>query len=132
MKNKEKKLLFEVEEIIVGISAVLLVVSAFLPWAKAGSYAPSGLSGDGQILIAIGAVAIILLFVDIIYKISAWVPMILGVIALVIGVIDFTAMYNTVSSISSTAGYVGIGLYIAIIAAVGVTVGAILDLMRNQ
>lgn len=132
MNIKEKKLLFEAEEIIVGISAILLVISAFLPWAKAGSYAPSGLSGDGQILIAIGAVAIILLFVDIVYKISAWVPMVLGVIALMVGVVDFIAMYNTVSNLSSTSGSVGIGLYLAIISALGVSVGAVLDLVRNQ
>jgi len=132
MDNQEKKFLFEVEEIIVGISAILLIVGAFLPWGMAGDYYASGLGGDGRIIIGLGAIALTILFIDVFIKeISAIVPLLLGLASGVIGVIDWMAMHKVVST-AEVAGSVGIGLYLVIASAAGVVVGAIVDLVRNR
>lgn len=134
-KKKEKKLLFETEEIIVGISAILLIVSAFLSWGKFHGYTQSGLVGDsmvlsdGMIVMGIGILALILLLLDIKFHIPAWIPMILGLIALGIGAVDY---YNMNQVANDVGGEVGKGLYLAVIAALGVVVGSVLDLVRNQ
>lgn len=132
MDNKEKKFLFEIEEIIVGISAIFLIVGAFLPWGIAGSYSKSGLEGDGKIIIGLGAIALTILLIDtFIREISAIVPLILGLAAGIIGIIDWTAMYKAVTK-PEVSGEVGIGLYLVIASAAGIVIGAIVDLLRNR
>jgi hypothetical protein len=130
MFTKEKKFLFEIEEIIVGISAIALVFSAFLPWGVAEGYSASGLGGDGKIIIGLGAIALTILMIDVfIREISAVVPLVLGVAACAIGIIDYAAMYNAVSDF---AGQVGIGLHLVITASIGIVFGAIVDFVRNR
>ena len=129
MDKKEKKLLFEVEEIIVGLSAIALMISVFLPWGIASGYSASGWGGDGKLLICFGAIALILLIVDQIYKISAWIPLFLGLVALAFGIIDFQAMEKAVTTFE---GKVGSGLYTAIVASAGIAIGSIIDLIRNR
>lgn len=129
MDKKEKKLLFEIEEIVVGLSAIAMMISVFLPWGKATGYSASGWGGDGKILICLGAVALILLIMDQIYKISAWIPLFLGLVALTIGTIDFNAMQKAVMTFD---GKVGSGLYTVLAASLGIVVGSIIDLIRNR
>jgi hypothetical protein len=130
MGIKEKKVLFEIEEIIVGISAILLIVAAFLPWGSAEGYSTSGLNGDGRIIIGLGAIAVTLLFIDVfVREISAVVPLILGLAACAIGIIDYVTMARVVSEF---AGQVGIGLHLVIASSVGIVVGAVVDVIRNR
>ena len=129
MDTKEKHFLTEIEDLIVAVSAILLIFAAFLTWGETSRFATSGLVGDGVITIAIGVVAIVLLIIDIVYHVSAWIPLFLGAIALVVGGIDFYAMFNAVEKFS---GKVGMGLYLTVIASAGIILGAIIDLVRNR
>jgi hypothetical protein len=139
MDKKERKLLFEVEEIIIGISSILLIIAAFLAWGPASSgEITTGVSAegvpvfmlhitDGMLTIGIGAIAIGLLIVDMIYRVPAWIPLILGIIALGIGVIDFWAMAKATGQYWS----VGTGLYLTLLASGGIIVGSIVDIYRD-
>ncbi len=134
MDRKEKRFLFEVEEIIVGISAILLIIAAFLAWGSTPSgTVATGLSAegwltDGMLTIGIGAVAIVLLIIDLIYKVPAWIPLLLGIIALGIGGIDFWAMSGAVEKYQ---GHVGMGLYLTVLASAGIILGSIVDIYRD-
>ena len=129
MDKKERRFLGEIEKIIIAISAILLIVAAFLSWGATPSFEATGLSGDGLITIGVGVVAIILLIIDMIYRVPAWIPLILGIIALVIGGVDFNAMLGTVEKFD---GKVGMGLYLTVIASAGIILGSIIDLVRNR
>jgi len=67
--------------------------------------------------------------VDQVYKISAWIPLFLGLVALIIGIIDFNAMKVAVGNFQ---GSVGSGLYVATISSFGIFFGAFLDLVRSR
>jgi len=64
MDKKEKKLLFEIEEIIVGLSAIALIISVFFALGPSAGLCGFRSRRRWQILICLGIIAFILLIVD--------------------------------------------------------------------
>ncbi len=128
--KKKPFLIFEVEEFIVVLSAVALIAGSFLAWGQTPNYTALGTNGDGLITLGLGALAIVFLIIDLISKkIPSWVPLILGIFALAIGMVDFKAISTAVAPYEGT---VGPGVYLTLIASLGIIVGSILDIYRSR
>lgn len=123
--NKHK--IFTAGRTIALIGAVLLAVSAFLPWGKSAHVSVTGIGGDGLIQISIGILAFLLLFIK---RITIWFSLFLGVVGLAIGIIDFAAMYNAIQKV--TEGEMGIGLYTTLGATAGIVVGTIVEIFEER
>lgn len=59
--------------LIAVISAVVLIIAAFLPWGSVLGLAVRGTEGDGVITIGLGIISIVLLLIK---KVPVWVPII--------------------------------------------------------
>ncbi|MFA5820760.1 MAG: hypothetical protein WC873_01490 [Candidatus Gracilibacteria bacterium] len=128
--KKKAFLIFEIEEFIVALSAVVLIAGAFFAWGQTPNYSALGINGDGLITIGLGALAILFLIIDLISeKIPPWVPLIFGILALAIGLIDYNAISTKVEPYN---GSVGPGIYLTLIASLGIITGSILDIYRSR
>ncbi len=128
--KKKAILIFEVEEFIVALSAIVLIGGAFFAWSQTPNYTVPGTSGDGLITLGLGALAIVFLTIDLISeKIPPWVPLILGILALAIGLVNYNAISAAVKQFE---GSVGPGIYLTLIASLGIIVGSILDVYRSR
>lgn len=123
--NKHK--IFTIGRTIALVGAILLAVSAFLPWGKSAHVSVTGIGGDGLIQISIGILAFLLLFVK---RITIWFSLFLGVVGLTIGIIDFVAMYNAIQKV--TEGAMGIGLYTTLGATGGIVIGTIVEILEER
>ena len=130
-----KKSSFGLGQIIGLIGAILLIVGAFLPWGRTAIVDVTGLDGDGVITLGIGVVAIILLLIK---KVPLWITIILGVVALAIGIIDMRGMAAANTELGLEAGdefavSIGSGLYLTVVGGVGLIVGPIVGyIMRKK
>jgi hypothetical protein len=126
MEKKSKNIkLLNMGRVIALLSIILLIVSAFLPWGKTANVSVNGMTGDGFITISAGVIAFILLLIK---KVPLWIPLILGIIVLTTGIIDYTAMRETVKEIN---GNVGIGLYGTILGGAGIIVGSVIAMFKK-
>lgn len=126
MDKQEKKILLRLEEFIVAVSAVVLIVAAYLPWGSTENVTVLGVFGkDTIITIGIGILAILFLLTK---KIPTWVSLILGLIALGTGVNDYVSLSNV---LQGNGGTIGSGMYLTLLGALGVVVGSILDMLRS-
>jgi hypothetical protein len=108
-------------------SAILLGLAAFLPWGTAlGLISISGMEGDGKITIGIAVIAIVLLLIK---KVPVWIVTILGILATVIGVVDYSSMSDVTNEISAS---VGIGIYLTVAAGAGMIVGTIMEMVASK
>ena len=119
--------LFTVGRTIALIGAILLAVSAFLPWGKSAYVSVTGVEGDGLIQISIGILAFLLLFIR---RITIWFSLFLGVAGLAIGIVDFVVMFDAVKKV--TEGAVGIGLYTTLGATIGIVIGTIVEIFEER
>lgn len=127
MDQAERKKLLEIEQIVGIISAALLIIAAFIPWAATNDITLLGIEGkDSKITIAIGLIALIVLSV---HKIPTIVALIFGIAALSIGFYDYQKMAIATSQMGGT---VGPGLYITILAANAIIICSIIDIIRNR
>lgn len=129
MKKYLKKLqqeIFTLGRTIALISTIFLGISAFLPWGKTAYASVNGLSGDGVEIILIGVLAFLLLFMK---KVSIWISLCIGITGVIIGIIDFEAMYQATKPIS---GEVGIGLYTVVISSFGIVIGTIIEIIEER
>ncbi|MFH1533357.1 MAG: hypothetical protein ABID64_00290 [Nitrospirota bacterium] len=124
-----KQKIFTAGRIIALLGATLLAISAFLPWGKSAYVSVSGTGGDGLIQISIGILAFLLLFIK---RITIWFPLLLGVIGLAIGIIDFAVMYDAIQSPKITEGEMGIGLYVTIGATGVIVLGTIIEIFEER
>ncbi|MBD3360613.1 hypothetical protein GF366_02300 [Candidatus Peregrinibacteria bacterium] len=120
-------------------SAVVLVIAAFLPWGETGFFTVTGIDGDGIITIGIAVVAFVMLAIQ---KVPLWITIILGVLAAAIGIIDFMEMSSASEELAlDMAGdefaesiqiTVGSGLYLTILAGVGLIAGPIVGYIQKR
>jgi hypothetical protein len=122
-----KHKIFTAGRIIALVGAILLAVSAFLPWGSSATQTVSGMGGDGLIQVSIGILAFILLFIK---RITIWFSLFLGVVALTIGVVDFVAMYKALPN--HVDGAMGIGLYTTLGATAGLVAGTIVEIIQER
>lgn len=122
-----KQRIFTAGRTIALLGAILLALSAFLPWGKSAYVSVTGMQGDGLIQISIGVLAFLLLFIK---RITIWFSLFLGAVGLTIGTIDFAVMYDAIQKV--TEGEVGIGLYTTL-GATGVLVfGTIVEILEER
>jgi hypothetical protein len=124
MKHKE---IFTIGRTIALLGAILLAVSAFLPWGASAYISVTGTGGDGLITIAIGILAFLLLFIK---RITIWFSLFLGAVGLTIGIIDFVAMLNATKLV--VEGVVGIGLYSNMLASLGIVIGTVIEIFQER
>jgi len=125
MKKHIKKILTWGRELAL-ISAILLIVSAFMPWGETELVSVNGLNGDGLITIGLGLLAFVLLFIK---HVPLWISFIIGAIGLIVGIVDFGAMARASESIG---GEVGSGLYLVITSSVGVVAGVVIEMIEER
>jgi hypothetical protein len=125
MKNHTK--ILTIGRTIAILSAILLGVSAFLPWGSSAYVSVDGMAGDGWITISIGLLAFILLFIK---RISIWLSLFFGILALIIGIVDFNAMLKAIKLV--TDGNMGMGLYTTLIASAGIVIGTIVEIIQER
>lgn len=123
---------------IAKISSLFLIASVFTTWGSAlgvdvtGSgevieVAVRGIGGkDGILILGVAVVAIILLLIK---KIPIWIPLVLGIFGFIISFVDLFAMRTAVGQVD---GEIGWGLYLALLASVGISVGAIMQIVDNK
>lgn len=127
MGLKDKMLLLEIEEVVATVSAILLIIAVFLPWGSSANASILGIDGkDSIITIGIGLLALALLLIK---NVSNVIPLFLGLLALAVGGYDFYKM-NIITG--TLHGEVGIGLYLTIVASVGVVIGSTIDIIRKR
>jgi hypothetical protein len=103
---------------IIGIvSSFLLGGSAFLPWFGNTKI----WSAHGETVFYLAIASIILFFIR---KITPYPPFVLGCIALYL---SFKSILDT-----ATVNTVSIGMYLSLIAAVGIAVGAIIQILKDR
>ncbi len=130
MKGKKKRLhhkIFSVGREIALVSAVLLIISAFLYWGHTPTASLRGIEGDGKITIILGLLAFIFLFIR---RISLLISLALGLLALAIGIVVMVEVCKVVNEVPGTK--TGIGLYTGIVASLGIIVGTIGDMLRKR
>ena len=124
--SKLKEEVFTAGRTIALMSAILLGISAFLPWGQSPYVSVSGLTGDGLITVSIGILAFLLLFIK---KISIWVSLMVGAMGFLVGMVDFFAMSDAVNQIDGT---VGPGLYLTVISSIGIVIGTIVEIAEEK
>lgn len=124
--------------IIAKISSLFLVASVFSTWGSAlgvdvtgtgevVEVAVRGIGGkDGILILAVAVVAIILLLIK---KVPIWIPLVLGIFGFIVSFVDIFAMRTAVAEVN---GDVGWGLYVALLASIGITVGAIMQVVEDK
>ncbi|MFH1218479.1 MAG: hypothetical protein V1679_01405 [Candidatus Peregrinibacteria bacterium] len=126
---------------IIGLSgAALLVVGAFLPWAKImGFLSVSGFSGDGRITLAAGVIAIILILLK---KVPLWISIILGIVGLAVGGFDYYGISSAANELGAVdaenpfaalmTASIGEGLYLTILGGLGLIVGPVMAYKQRK
>lgn len=105
--------------------AVATAVSAFLPWVSAGLFTLTGIDGDGQITLVLGAIVIVIWFALLRNrsgKVAAWSTIVCGGLVTAIGVYHYSNLGDV--------GSIGIGVYGTIAAGVVTAIGGI-ETLRN-
>ncbi len=125
-KKSKQQEIFTAGRTIALLSAILLGVSAFLPWGQSPHVTVNGMVGDGLITISIGILALLLLFIR---KIPIIISLFLGLMGIMIGVVDFAAMYDTTKQID---GHVGAGLYFTVIGGIGIVLGTVVEMAEEK
>lgn len=126
MNKKERILLLEVEEIFAAISAIILIVAAFLPWGSSANASITGIAGtDSLATIGIGILALITLLMR---NIPNFIPLILGIAAFVISLNDFVIMNKLTNALEGSVGY---GLYLTLLGSLGVFIGTAIEVIRS-
>ena len=122
---------------ITAVSAVLMIVGGFGPWATALGVTLSGTDGnDGWFLIIPGLLALGLLFVQVARPSARW-PMILVVLLGAIGALVAVVDLNDINNLGAQDALfddvvdTGWGLYLSLIASVAVVLSAIATLVRR-
>lgn len=106
-------------------SGIALIIGAILSWGVTkGGTSINGLSGDGIIILVLGALTVLSIIIGRAPHIFA---LIFGIAAASIGIIDFIAMTSVAKSVSGT---VGAGLYLSVLAGLGISVGAVMEMLR--
>ncbi|MFA4891438.1 MAG: hypothetical protein WC604_03790 [Candidatus Gracilibacteria bacterium] len=126
--------------LIGAVAALVVVIGAFLPWAKVmGFLSVAGTDGDGMYTMAAGIAGIICCVVK---KVPVWVTLILGLV--VTGVICYDG-YNLLALNDAASGVateenpfaamaqvtIGIGAYATALGGLGMIVGAIMDMKKH-
>ncbi len=120
------------------ISAVVLGIGSVMPWGENIAGTVNGLDGDGVITLGIAIIAIVLLLIK---KVPLWIPLVLGVLAAAIGIIDLSNM----SDVNQELGLelegnpfaelakveVKAGLYVLIAGAIGLIIGPIVGYVKK-
>jgi hypothetical protein len=119
------------------VSAVLMVVGGFGPWASALGVTLSGIDGgDGWFLIIPGLLALGLLFVQVSRADARW-PMILVLLLGALGALVAIVDLNDISSLGSESALLddvvdtGWALYLSLIASLSLMAASIATLVRR-
>ncbi|MEK7547845.1 MAG: hypothetical protein AAB540_03040 [Patescibacteria group bacterium] len=107
--------------LLVLFSSIVMGVSAFLPWGTIMEVSVKGIKGDGKITFVM---AVLIFLLTISKKIPLWIFLILGLTAGVIGIVDLFAMSIATEG---TQAMTAIGIYLTIISAVLITIGALMQ-----
>jgi len=132
-------------KVVVLGGAVLLVLGSVLPWAKlevsSGAFSISdtknGLDGDGVLTLILAVIAILIFLLVKNRKVTGWLVTVAGFLAGAIAIYDIVDVkgafdnLDVPSSINADAT-VGVGLWIAAVAAVVLFVGGVLCLMQHD
>jgi uncharacterized membrane protein len=140
-------------QIVLAVSAALLLISFFLPWVNTGAASPSGLSlaSGGSVLDPLGipnvglagllylvpvvaVVALILAFVRQAFSgITATIAALVGFIVLTLFLVQLNrapAIADAVAKGGTSLGYYGIGLWLALLASFGAAAGGVMVAYR--
>lgn len=113
-------------------SSILLAIAAFLPWGKAfGETVSNGLAGDGVITLGIAILVFVLVFVP---KVPLWVIFTLGFISAAISAIvvyNFGLQSLTAAQLNVEISS-GIGVYLSIVAGLGIAIAAVYQRKLNN
>jgi uncharacterized membrane protein HdeD (DUF308 family) len=119
------------------VSAVLMIVGGFGPWASVGDVTIKGTDGgDGWFLIVPGLLALVLLFRQVSAPGARW-PMILtallGALGALVAVVDLSDINDLASETAFFGDLVDTGwaLYLSLIASLSVLAAAIATLIRR-
>ncbi len=109
------------------VSTIILGLGAILPWGYVYSEKVGGLDGDGNIILGIAILALVLLLIK---KVPIWISLILGLLAMTIGIIDIIEIYKVTKDFATSR--IGEGMYITIIGSAGLVVGTIAEMSQKK
>lgn len=132
-------------KVVVLAGAALLVLGSVLPWAKlevssslfSVSDTKNGLDGDGVLTLVLAVVAVLVFLLVKSRKVTGWLVTVAGFLAGAIAIYDIVDVkgafddLDVPSSINADAT-VGVGLWIAAVAAVVLFVGGVLCLVQKD
>lgn len=108
------------------ISALFLVISAFMTWGYTDYASVTGGLGDGMITRIIGVAAFVFLFIK---RINIWASLVLGLISLGISINDYISLTAVLKTLS---GNVGSGMYVTILSSVGLVLGTVIEMIYEK
>jgi hypothetical protein len=120
-----------VNVVILGLSAVAVVIGAFMPWVTLGLLHASGTDGDGVItlILAILAGVLILVTANNVRPGLAFVVIIFGVLVTAVAGYDMANIQDKIHSSGNafvSSASVGSGLYVTLLGGIGLAVGGVL------
>lgn len=120
------------------ISAIVVIVATFLPWAKImGLISVTGFEGDGKYTLIAGIIALVLILTK---KAPLWAALVLGLVVAVVGVIDINGMSNSIQAIggmgegnpfADLAVEIGIGLYLTVLGGLGLIAAPLINKFKK-
>jgi len=123
------------------VSAIVVIVGAFLPWAKVmGFLSIAGTDGDGMYTMAAGIAGVICCVIK---KVPIWVTLLLGVLVVAIMGYDGYNLMDMNSGLDSAATEenpfaamaqvsIGIGAYATALGGLGMIVGSIMEMKKKK
>ncbi|MFA5948454.1 MAG: hypothetical protein WC806_05850 [Candidatus Gracilibacteria bacterium] len=106
-------------------SGILLIVGSILSWGVTqNGHLVNGLTGDGKITLVLGILTILSIVIG---KGPHIFALIFGIASSIIGIVDFIEMTSVAKTVY---GAVGFGLYLSVLAGMGIFVGAIMETIR--
>jgi len=120
--------------ILTVVGAVLVVLGAFLPWAKVGFLSVDGTEGDGILTLILGLAAGLLGALGFLKGAKGLLigSIVCAGLALLIGVYDIANINSVVDGPFGLEVEVGMGLYLTVLGAAAGVAGPILKLVRGR
>lgn len=121
------------------IGTIVVAIGAFLPWGSVDNVSITGMDGDGKITLAIAIVVLLMLFIK---RISLWISMGLGALTAIIGVVQTVSLTQKIDEIKSMfassligpeiTGRIDFGVYLTIVGSALIVFGTFIQWIKNR
>lgn len=124
---------------VAAFGALLIIIGAFLPWGKVDNVIITGIDGDGIITLALAVVVLVILVIK---KISLLTSALLGALIAAIGVAQTFSISQKIEEIKTIFassligpninGRIDFGVYLTILGSAFIVFGAFIQWIKNR